>query len=147
MHTLIRALSVSILMLALPAQAERSIEIGDVVVHYSAVPSLSLTPQIARQYAITRSAGRALLNISVLRRAEDGSHSAITAAVSAAATNLNGQRQSIAVREVREGDAIYYLGEPRIGEGETLDFEFTVDPEGEPGPIDGRFRQQFFSPR
>ena len=47
------------LALALPAAAENSVRSGDLVVHYNAVPTTSLTPEVARQYAITRSANRA----------------------------------------------------------------------------------------
>ena len=55
------------LLVAGAVSAESSISQGGYDVHYSAVPSISIPPQVARQYAITRSANRALLNIAVLR--------------------------------------------------------------------------------
>jgi hypothetical protein len=118
-----------------------SLERNGFEVHYSAVPSVSLAPQVAKQYAITRSANRALLNVVVLQAGV-----AVKAVVSGSATNLSGQRQELAVREVREGEAIYYLAEPRTTDRETLDFDLSVTPEGGV-PIDVKFRQEFFVER
>ncbi len=128
------------------AAAESSMRQGDIVVHYNAVPSISLAPEVARQYAITRSANRALLNIAVMRRQTDGSDKAIAATLEGSATNLAGQRQELAFREVREGDAIYYLAEPRVTDRETLAFDVQVMAEGETAPLAVRFRQEFFPP-
>ena len=130
---------------ASPLYAQNSIERGDLVVYYNAIPSTTLTPDVARQYSVTRSAGRALLNISVLRKQADGNQKAITAKVTASATNLNGQRQDLTMREVREGEAIYYLAEPRLDGKETLNFEFSVLVEGSAEPMTGRFAQEFFA--
>ena len=124
------------------AHAESSITRGDVVVHYNAVPSVTLSPQVARQYAITRSANRALVNIAVLKQ-----DVAVAAKVSGSATNLTGQRQELAVREVREGEAIYYLAEPRIADRETLDFDVLVTPADSSEAIVVKFRQEFFLPQ
>ena len=125
---------------ALHAQGS-SLSHGGYEVHYSAVPSISIPAQVASQYAITRSANRALLNIAVLREGV-----AVQATVTGAATNLAGQRQDLAVREVREGDAIYYLAEPRTADRETLDFDMSVTPAGAAAPIAVKFRQEFFPP-
>jgi hypothetical protein len=128
------------------AAAESSMRQGDLVVHYNAVPSISLAPEVARQYAITRSANRALLNIAVMRRQTDGTDKAIAATLAGSATNLAGQRQELSFRQVREGDAIYYLAEPRVTDRETLAFDVQVTAEGETAPLAVRFRQEFFPP-
>ena len=140
----LRLAAAACVFLSCPAAAQTAIERGDFTVHYSAIPSTTLAPEVARQYAITRSAGRALLNLAVLKRAADGEPRAVTARISGAATNPNGQRQTLALREVREGDAIYYLAEPRIAARDTLDFELAVVPEGASSAIEVRFRQEFF---
>jgi len=129
--------------LAGPAAAQNSVRFGDLVVHYNAVPTTSLTADVARQYGITRSANRALVNISV-RRGTPGADQAVPAKVSVAATNLNGQRSDLRVREVREGEAIYYLAEARIQGNETLNFELEVTPEGATAPVKASFSQEFF---
>lgn len=119
---------------------------GGITVHYAALPTLELRPEVARGYAITRSASRGLLNIAVRQTLADGQSRALAATIEGAATNLAGQRQELRLREVREGDAIYYLAEPRIAAGETLDFTLDVLPEGARTPIRVRFRQAFFPP-
>jgi hypothetical protein len=140
-------LLLALTILPLAGSAQNTLERGDVVVHYNALPSTTLSPDVARQYRITRSSNRALLNVSVLRKQADGSQTAIPARIDAAATNLNGQRQDLALREVREGEAIYYLAEPRVTDQETLNFELNVLPEGESSAIQVRFQQQFFASR
>ncbi len=132
------------LALALPAAAENSVRSGQTVVHYNALPTTSLTPEIARQNGITRSANRALVNVAV-REGDPGADRAVPAKVSIAATNLTGQRSDLRVREVREGDAIYYLAEARVAGNDTLSFEVEVTREGATAPIRVEFRQEFFA--
>jgi hypothetical protein len=129
-------------LFALSALAQNSVRSGELVVHYNAVPTTSLTADVARQYGITRSANRALVNVSI-RRGQPGADQAVPATVRVAATNLNGQRSELRVREVREGEAIYYLAEARIQGQETLNFEVEVSTEGA-APIKASFRQEFF---
>jgi len=142
--TIFLLLSGLALALALPALADNSTRSGEFVVHHNAVPTTSLTPDIARQYGITRSANRALVNISV-RQGEPGADRAVRAAVTLVATNLNGQRLDLRAREVREGEAVYYLAEARITGNDTLVFDLAVTPEGASAPIKASFRQEFFA--
>jgi len=135
----VKRLALLLSLLASAAAAQTSLTRGDYEVHYSAVPSVTLAPEVARQYAITRSANRALLNIAVLHQGRS-----VAARVSGSATNLSGQRQDLAPREVREGDAIYYLAEPRVAAQETLDFDLQVLPAGSSAAIPVRFGQEFF---
>ena len=128
-----------------PVHAQHMVESGEFVVHYNALPTTQLPPEVARSYSITRSPNRALLNISVQRRAADGTPASATAQVQASATNLTGQRRELAVREVRDQGAIYYLSETRVSNLETLIFDVVVQPEGAAAPITLRFQQQFFT--
>lgn len=135
-------LGLALSLLPVLSSAQSSITRGPYTLHYSALPSTLITPEVARNSGLTRSASRGLLNIAVIKK--DGEREfAVTAVIEAAATNANGQRQSLRMREVREGEAIYYLGEPRIGEGERLDFELRITPEGTGEPIALRFTQTF----
>jgi hypothetical protein len=122
--------------------AESSTTRGPYTIHYSALPSTLITPEVARDSGLTRSASRGLLNIAVIKKDGDREF-AVTAVIEAAATNHAGQRQSLRMREVRQGDAIYYLGEPRISDGERLDFELRISPEGADEPLLLRFAQSF----
>jgi hypothetical protein len=125
-----------------PARAENAVRSGDLVLHYSAIPTTTLTAEIARQAQVTRSANRALVNVAI-RRGSRGADTAVAAKVTIAATNLSGQRSQLRVREVREGDAIYYLAEARFAGNETLAFDVEAAPDGAP-PIKVSFRQEFF---
>lgn len=127
---------------AQPAQPPGSVESGGHVVYYNAVPTTWLTPEVARHYGIRRSANRALLNIAVHRRRADGLTEAVSAEVTAAATNLLGQRTVLELRQVLEGDAIYYLAEVGVDGADTLRFEVQAQPQDGP-PIQVRFSQPF----
>src|SRR5688500_5810068 len=98
---------------AAPAAARNSLREGEFVLHWSAVPTTMLAPEVAKQAGVTRSANRALVNIAV-RRGDDGADVAVAAKVTIAATNLAGQRELLDVHEHREGDAIYYLAEAGV---------------------------------
>ncbi|WP_374604925.1 DUF4426 domain-containing protein [Arenimonas sp.] len=127
--------------LSLPAGAG-SMRVGELRVYFNALPSTELTPEVARQYGITRSANRALLNVSV-RRGEPGADVAVPARVRAVATNLAGQRNTIAMREVRDGEALYYLGQAQVSGQDTLTFELEVTIQGQ-APMSAVFKQEFF---
>ena len=130
-------------LLPLPAAAENSMRSGDITVHYNAVPTTSLTPEVARQVGVTRSANRALVNVSI-RQGEPGADRALPGRVELSVSNLNGQRTELRAREVREGEAIYYLAEARVQGNETLTFDLVVTPEGGE-PMRTSFRQEFFT--
>jgi hypothetical protein len=142
----LHALSICLLMLlGSAAVTAQQVASGDFVLHYAAIPTLQLTPDVARQYGLTRSSGRALLNIAIRQRDGSGGDRAVTATVTASATNSAGQRQDLRLREVREGDAIYYLAEARVSDGETLRFEVDARVEGAVRPLSARFSQPFYT--
>lgn len=149
-HRFVRIAALSLLAIAVipsaNAQHQSMIQAGDVTVHYNALPTTNISAEVAHQYGITRSASRALLNVAV-RKGVPGEDKAVPAVVTAAATNLNGQRQELRMREVREGEAVYYLGETRIADKETLTFEITIATEGADSPLRASFQQQFFVSR
>jgi hypothetical protein len=135
-------LGLALSLLPFVAFAQSSTNRGPYTIHYSALPSTLITPEVARNSGLTRSASRGLLNIAVIKKDGDREF-AVTAVIEAAATNAASQRQGLRMREVREGEAIYYLGEPRISEGERLDFDVRITPEGAGEPVLLRFTQTF----
>ena len=68
----------------------------------------------------------------------------VSGQVTVAANNLTGQLKSVALREIREQEAIYYIGEYGIANGETLIFSIDVTPIGEISPLSARYMKQFF---
>ena len=126
---------------AQPAGAT-SADIGDHVVHFSAQSTDQLPPEVARAYNIVRSKNRAMLNVSVLREADN---TAVIAKVTVKTVNLTGQLKNVTMRQINEQDAIYYIGEVAVANRETLIFDISVTPEGVDRPSDLRFKRQFFT--
>lgn len=129
-------------MIALPSYAGQFKTIKDVEVHYSAFNSTFLTPQVARSYKLKRNGYSAILNISVLDNSQAGKP-AITADISGSAKNLIGQMRDLSFREVKEGDAIYYLAEFPVSEEERLTFNIDVNA-GIKGTGTLKFTQKFY---
>lgn len=126
------------------AGTENSKDFGDYVVHFNALTTDQLTPEIAREYDIVRSQNRALLNVSILRKDEGVATTAVPGAVAASAVNLTGQLKNLLVREIREQDAVYYVAETAVANAETLIFTLDVTPQNEASRFTVRFQKQFF---
>ena len=88
------------------AQAEQKQVLGNWDVHYIALNSTFLTPDVAKQYGIVRSKFNGLINISVLDRKDKTAQSVI---LTGEAKNLLGVVKKLTFKEVQEGQAIYYL--------------------------------------
>lgn len=119
-----------------------SADIGDYVVHFSAQSTDQLPTEIAQAYGIVRSKNRAMLNVTVLREADN---SAVAATITVKAVNLTGQLKDVALRRIDEQNAIYYIGEVAVANRETLIFDIGVTPEGASSAADVRFKRQFFT--
>jgi hypothetical protein len=83
-----------------------------------------------------------MLTVSVLQAADNKS---VTADVTVKTVNLTGQLKNVTMRQVNEGEAIYYIGEVTIANRETLIFDISVTPDGVEKPSEVRFKRQFFS--
>lgn len=122
----------SALLLALSSLASaESKDFGEYTVHYIAVNSTFITPEIADQYKIVRSERRAFLNIAVLRNNTDGSTTPVAAKVSGGKQNLMQQTGDIDFEEIREGESIYYIGQFDFSNAETLRFAVDIQPDGD----------------
>lgn len=126
------------------ATTETFREFGDYVVHFNALSTDRLTPDIAREYDIIRSRNRGLLTVSVLRTDDSAEH-AVRGDVSVSAVNLTGQLKGMTMREITEGSAIYYIGEVNVSDAETLIFSINVKPVDETESFSIRYMRQFFA--
>ena len=120
-------------------------DVGDYVIHFTALPTDQLTAEVARNYGIVRSETRAMLNVSIIKKVEGQLGTAVPGTVEASATNLAGQFKTTTVREIREGDAIYYIAELPVANSETLTFSIEVTPENETKAFPIRFQKQFYA--
>lgn len=133
------------LLLPLVATAENMKDFGNYVVHYNALPTDMLPAQTAREYHITRSRTRGMVNITVLKKVLGSPGQPVHAFVEVKARNLAGQGRGIRMREIREGNAIYYIGEFGVAHEETLKFDIKVRPQGTRESLDVRFSQDFYT--
>ena len=107
---------------AVVAHAEISQKFGTLEVHYNAITTDELQPEVARTYKIERSKTRGLLTMSVLKPNKVGVASPVPAKISVYVTNITQQLANVTMREIKEGTAIYYLGEFRVAPPDTLKF-------------------------
>ena len=133
-------------LVSLGAQADTPVTVGDYTVHFNAFNTDSLQPSMAKAYNITRSKNRGMFTISVMKAAQGLSPMGqpVRAKLIASASNLTGQLRKFEVREIDEGNAVYYISVFHIAHEEILDFNIQVTPEGDK-PFTVEFRQKFYS--
>lgn len=135
----------ALLLVALPAAAEHTVDKDGYVIHANAVSTDDLAPTVASAYGIVRSKNRAMLNISIIRKVAGTTGKSMRGRVTAEVSNLTGQLKSMPLRQITEQDAIYYIGEVQVNDGETLVFKIHVSPAGSDKTYDIDFKQQFFT--
>ena len=119
-------------------------DFDDLEVHYNAIRTDQLTPEVARAYGIERSPNQVLLNVAMLTKTPGGAAKPVDGTVSASAHNLNGQLKSLAMRRVQEGAAVYFIGEVGISGEEILVFDIDVEPATGGGRRSVQFKREFF---
>ncbi|ASP46993.1 DUF4426 domain-containing protein [Cognaticolwellia beringensis] len=121
--------------------AENMKKMDDINVHYIALGSTFLTPEIAKAYGIERSRYKGLINISVLDNTQ-ASHPSKMVNISGRARNDVGQIKSLDFMEVKEGDAIYYLAQVSYTNKETIYFDINITDKGKQHNL--KFTQKFY---
>ncbi|MEY8251514.1 MAG: DUF4426 domain-containing protein, partial [Colwellia sp.] len=116
--------SLSLFMMS-NVSAENMKKLGSMNVHYMAIGSTFFTPEIAKVYGITRSRYNGLINISVLDNSQKNTP-AISVSIMGKAKNNLGQFKKLDFKEVKEGDAIYYLAQVSYSNEETLHFDIMI---------------------
>ena len=111
------------------AQQEAEMQVGDITIRATALPTASLGSEVASRYGIERGERTVMLLVGV-RKGAGAQEVALPATITATATNLSGQRQSIALRELRSGDLLDYAGTVEISLPDTLRFDLVIVPEG-----------------
>jgi hypothetical protein len=129
---------------AVPSEPTHQV-FGDFEVHYNALRTDDLAPDVARAYGIERSANRVMLNVSLLRKNADGSTTPVDGTVTASAYNLNGQLKDLQMRRITEGASYYFIGEVAISGTEILVFDIGAVPSGQQSKYSVQFKREFFS--
>ena len=130
-----------------PAEAAEisSKDFGDYVLYFNAMSTDQLEPDIARAYGIARSKNRAMLTVSIIRNTDNGVGTSTAGTVDATAANLTGQIKNLTLRQIQEGEAIYFIGDVAVANGETLVFDISATPMNETQQFSVRFSRQFFA--
>jgi hypothetical protein len=124
--------------------AENSTSSGGYTIHHNALSTEMLLPDVAKAYGIKRSKQRGLLNIAVIKDHAGTAGIATTATITVKATNLIGQLKDIQLREVREGNAIYYISDFPVANRERINFILTVKPTGATRSYTAKLNQEFY---
>lgn len=107
------------------AASEAITQSGDVSIHASVVQTSTLAPGVASTYGIPRDDNRVLLLVAV-RQGPQAQATSLPAQVVASVTDLRGRRQDIAMRELRSGELLDYIGTVETDLPDTLRFELTI---------------------
>lgn len=111
------------LFLSAMANAEQKQQLGDWDVHYIAFNSTFLTPQVAKAANLSRNKNNAIINISVL---DSQTQQAQQVQIGGIARNLLGQQRDLVFREVKDGEAIYYIAVMPFRNEEQLRFSLEI---------------------
>jgi len=123
-----------------PAAAqEQVLQRGDLSVRATVMQTSTLSPQIASRYGIERGDQVVMLMVGV-RHGEAGA--SVAATITASATDLDGRRHPIAMRELHAGGVVDHIGTLRVALPTTLDFDIAIRPEGQP-PLRMEFNRDF----
>ena len=106
-----------------PVHAEQKKVLGPWDVHYIAFDSTMIDAKIAQSYQLQRSKYQAVLNISVLKSSDQ---KAQQVRISGTATDLTQKQIELSFREVKEGDAIYYLAQVPVHDQKHLNFKLDI---------------------
>ena len=123
------------------SNAENMKKMNGINVHYIALSSTFLTPEIAKAYGIERSRYKGLVNISVLDNTQESKPSK-TVIINGKARNDVGQIKSLDFTEVVEGDAVYYLAQVSYTNEETIYFDINITDKGKQHNL--KFSQKFY---
>jgi hypothetical protein len=124
------------------ASAEQKQQVGHYDIHYMALGSTFLTPSIAKSYGIERSRYTGLINIAVLDNSIEGKP-AVAVEISGVANNLLDARMDLSFKEIREGDAIYYIAQVPYRDDQEINFQIDIK-RGNELNTNLKFKQKFY---
>ena len=134
-----------LLILSITSYAQNSQDFGQYVIHYNAITTDFLPKDIAKENGIKRSKNQGMVNITILKKLLNTPSKPTVATVQGSAVNLSKQLQTLEIKQIKEGNAIYYISQFRVNNTETLDFTFHVKPEGDSESYTVKFRHKFYT--
>ena len=138
------ALGLLLVCICSVTHAQLSERFGPYELHYSVVNTTFLDPAVASQYGLARGSRRAIVNLSLREHLADGSTVASPMLVEGSSWDLTERRDVFDFAEIREGPAIYYIGEFKFLNREWRYFEFNFTPEGSDESYYYKFKHQMY---
>ena len=115
-------------------------------VHYNALSTNFLTPEVSKHYQIGRSKTKGFVNIAVLKQVEGKVSEPVEADIIINVQNFYGQNKDVKLRKVSENDgAIYYIGVFPVSSREVVKFKAQVKPQNSNAVINIKFDQEFYT--
>ncbi len=143
-RTLLKNFPVALLLLFSSQLPANEHTVDQYTIHYNLLNSSFIEPKIATQYGIKRSKNIGMLNISVMKKSDDGTNTAVISNIFGHGASLAGQVKSLAFKEIKEADAIYYIATFSINDREHLSFDLQIQPEKVGKLIPLKFKKQVF---
>lgn len=122
------------------APVQASADFGNLRVRHNALPTLSLSEAVAREYGVSRDAGTGLVLVAI-REVTGDDEIGVEGKVSGVAYDLRGKRQDLAFSTVQVGEYSDHLANFAISERDTYRFEITVVAAGRTETV--KFQQNF----
>ena len=116
-------------------------QMGRFEVLYSIVNTTFVEPDTAAVYQLVRAKNRAFINIAVREKLPGGGDRAVTAKIEGRCWDFY-ENVFLEFREIREGDAIYYIADFEFNDGEVRFFNLRLLPEGESRSQPLKFHQK-----
>ncbi|CAK0746576.1 hypothetical protein CCP3SC1_1610005 [Gammaproteobacteria bacterium] len=118
---------------------------ADYLIHYNALTTEFLSPEISARYGVPISKDQVLVVISLTSKQSKEPQGGSKAMVVGTATDAIGQIYSLQFKEISDGPTTYYyLANLQVTNEEVLTFSVEATPEGHGVPYHVEFRQQFF---
>lgn len=137
-------LSATLLLVGANASAQRSERFGPYELHYNVVNSTFIDAKVASQYGIARGRRRAIVNFSLREHLDNGEAIPRAMTLEGTSWDLTGQRLEFDFLEVREGPAIYYIGQFKFLNREWRHFNLEFAPEGSERSYSFEYKQQMY---
>lgn len=139
---------IALVMIAMaPGASAETTDFGEYRVHHNIFPSSFLQPDIAEKYDLKRSRSIGVINVSIMKKDENGTYRPNRGQVEGQVLNDLQQNRYLGFRRVAEGDVVYYLAQFSYSNGELLTFQITANPQGSDRELPIRVTQTLFDER
>ncbi|XKH02580.1 DUF4426 domain-containing protein [Marinobacter nauticus] len=133
----------ALLLASFQAHADQK-DFGEYTVLWSVFPSTFLAPEVARANDLQRSNGIGVVNIAIMREAENGQLKPVNGQIEGSVSNDIQQTTFLAFRRIKEGDAVYFIAQYQYQSGDMMTFNVTAQPTGHKDELPVRFTHTLF---